>query len=43
MAQSVEFVTLSSEDQFTLTFGSTLTGDACQASWGLDDVTISVL
>jgi len=43
IALPVEFQRLHSGDSLTLEFSSTLTGDACMASWGIDDVSIYLI
>jgi len=43
LAQFVQFEFTSSEETFTLTIGSSLTKGPCEASWGIDDLLVSVI
>jgi hypothetical protein len=43
LAQFVQADTIHSADSLTLIVSSTLTQDACQASWGIDDVSIYII
>lgn len=43
LAQFVQIDTIHNANSLTLVISSTLDGDACKASWGLDDVTIYLI
>jgi len=42
LGRAVQVITQHSDSSITLTFGSTITGDSCLVSWGIDDVRIYI-